>query len=139
MTNEQIIKNVGMTTVDATGAGLLKPEQSRMFIKQAFNATPLMPLVRHEMRRARTGQLDKIGIAARVIRQKVEDIDANADGSVPVVDPNTGQITGYRAKAIFSTVKYSTEEVRLPWEVSNNLLRENIEGQSLESTITDLM
>ncbi len=137
-TNEQIIKAAGITTGDVTH-GLLNPEQARKFIKQTFEATPLGALVRHEMRRAKTGEIDKIGIASRIVRKKTENIDANGDGSAPALDPATGQVTGYRAKPNFSQVTYSTTPVRLPWELTEETLRENIEGAGLEATITNLM
>ncbi len=137
-TNEQIIKAAGITTGDVT-YGLLNAEQSRTFIRQTFEATPLGALVRHEMRRSKTGEIDKIGIASRIVRKKTENVDAQSDGSVPVVDPATGQVTGYRAKPNFSQVTYATKAVRLPWEISEETLRENIEGEGLEATITNLM
>lgn len=118
--NNQIIKST-LTTTDVT-SGLLNPEQSRQFIKQTFEATPLGPLVRHEMRRAKTGEIDKIGIASRILRKKTENTD-----------------DGYRAKPNFSKIEYATTAVRLPWEITEETLRENIEGQGLEATITNLM
>jgi hypothetical protein len=138
MNNEAIVKAAGLTSGDVT-FGLLNPEQSKQFIKQTFESTALGGLIRKEMRRSKTGELDKIGIASRVLRKKVENIDANSDGSAPVLDPETGQITGYRAKPNFSQVPYATTAVRLPWETSEETLRENIEGQSLEATVTSLM
>ncbi len=137
-TNDQIIKAAGITTGDVTH-GLLNPEQARKFIKQTFEPTALGALVRHEMRHAKTGELDKIGIASRIVRQKTENVDANGDGTAPVLDPATGQITGYRVKPNFSQVSYSTTPVRLPWELTEETLRENIEGAGLEATITNLM
>lgn len=137
-TNEQIIKAAGITTGDVT-YGLLNSEQARTFVKQTFEATPLGALVRHEMRHAKTGEIDKIGIASRIIRKKTENVDADSKGGVPVTDPATGQVTGYRAKPNFSQVTYATKAVRLPWEISEETLRENIEGEGLEATITNLM
>lgn len=137
-TNEQIIKAAGVTTGDVT-SGLLNSEQARQFIQQTFEATPLGGLVRHEMRRSKTGEIDKIGIASRIVRKKTENIDADGKGGVPTVDPTTGQVTGYRAKPNFSQVTYATKAVRLPWEISEETLRENIEGEGLEATITNLM
>ena len=137
-TNNQIVKNAAITTNTVTH-GLLSPEQARQFVQQAFEQTALGGLIRREMRRAKTGQIDKIGIGNRIIRRKVENIDANADGSAPTIDPNTGQVTGYRAKPHFDTVPYSTQAIRLPWEITEETLRENIEGQGLEATIAALM
>lgn len=115
-------KAAGALTTDGVSSGLLNPEQSRQFLRQAMEATPLTQLVRHEMRRARSGEVDKIGIAGRILRGKTE----NADD-------------GYRAKPTFGQVDYQTVAVRLPWEITEETLRENIEGQGLEATITNLM
>jgi hypothetical protein len=120
-------------------AGLLNPEQSRTFVRQTLEATALGPLVRHEMRRAKTGEIDKIGIASRILRKKVENIDVNSNGTAPTLDAETGQITGYRAQPNFSQVLYATTAVRLPWEITEETLRENIEGQAFETTVTNLM
>lgn len=137
-TNEQIVNAAGITTGDVT-YGLLNSEQAQRFIQQTFEATPLGGLVRHEMRRAKTGEIDKIGIASRIVRKKTENIDADSKGGVPTTDPATGQVTGYRAKPNFSQITYATKAVRLPWEISEETLRENIEGEGLEATITNLM
>lgn len=118
--NRQIVKDT-LTTAGVT-SGLLNPEQSRRFIQQTFEATPLQGLIRHEMRRAKTGEIDKIGIASRILRKKTENVD-----------------DGYRAKPNFASVPYACTPVRLPWEITEETLRENIEGQSLEATITNLM
>ena len=120
--NRYIIhKSATLETTDVT-SGLLNPEQSRRFMAQVFEATPLMPLVRHEMHRARSGEIDKIGIAGRILRGKTENTD-----------------DGYRSKPNFGQVNYQTVPVRLPWETTEETLRENIEGQGLEATITNLM
>lgn len=118
--NSQIIK--ATHTTSGMAAGILNPEQSRTFIRQTFDATPLGNLVRHEMRRSKTGELDKIGIASRILRKKTENND-----------------DGYRANATFSKIEYATTAARLPWEITEETLRENIEGEGLEAAITDLM
>ncbi|MEG1894635.1 MAG: hypothetical protein RR162_00245 [Oscillospiraceae bacterium] len=120
-TNTNIVNKAAVTTADVT-SGLLNPEQSRQFIKQTMESTALGGLVRTELRRAKTGELDKIGIGSRLVRKKTE----NADDA-------------YRGKPVFSKVEYSTVAVRLPWEITEETLRENIEGQGLEATITALM
>ena len=125
ISNRGIIRNAasaGALTTAGVSSGLLSPEQSRQFMRQAMEATPLTQLVRHEMRRARSGEIDKIGIAGRILRGKTENTD-----------------DGYRAKPNFSQVDYKTVSVRLPWEITEETLRENIEGQGLEATITNLM
>ncbi|MDO7787133.1 phage major capsid protein [Desulforamulus aquiferis] len=120
LTNQQIMKNT-ITTAGIT-AGLLNPEQAMKFIQQTFEATPLGGMVRSVVRRAKTGEVDKIGIGSRVIRKKTENTD-----------------DGYRAKPTFGKIEYATVAVRLPWEITEESLRENIEGQNFEEIVTNLM
>ncbi|MCD7810373.1 MAG: phage major capsid protein [Ruminococcus sp.] len=121
ISNESIIRKAAIETSTLT-SGLLNPEQARKFIQQTFEATNLGGLVRHEMRTAKTGEIDKIGIASRIVRKKTENTD-----------------DGYRADVTTSQIEYATTAVRLPWEITEETLRENIEGQNLESIITNLM
>ena len=120
--NSSIIRKAAIQTTSLSGGGLLNPEQARKFLQQTFEATNLGPLVRHEMRTAKTGEVDKIGIARRILRKKTENTD-----------------DGYRASVNTSQIEYSTTAVRLPWEITEETLRENIEGQNLEAIITNLM
>lgn len=121
VTNTQIVQNAAIQTT-SLAHGLLNPEQARKFIQQTFDATNLGPLVRHEMRTAKTGEVDKIGIASRILRKKTENTD-----------------DGYRANVETSAIEYSTTAVRLPWEITEETLRENIEGQNFEEIVTNLM
>lgn len=121
--NNSIISKAGGTIQTTTlTSGLLNPEQARKFIQQTFEVTNLGPLVRHEMRTAKSGEIDKIGIASRILRKKTENTD-----------------DGYRAEPKTSQIEYSTTAVRLPWEITEETLRENIEGQQLDAVITNLM
>ena len=119
--NNSIIRKAAIQTGTLT-SGLLNPEQARKFIQQTFDATNLGGLIRHEMRTAKTGEVDKIGIASRILRKKTENTDDR-----------------YRASVKTSQIEYSTTAVRLPWEITEETLRENIEGQNLEAIITNLM
>ena len=119
--NKDIIEKAAITTSILT-AGLLNPEQSKQFLKQVFDSTPLMDAIRRELRKSRTGEIDKIGIARRILRKKTENTDDD-----------------YRAAVDISKVEYATTAVRLPWEISGETLRENIEGDNFESVVTDLM
>ena len=121
ITNRQVIEKAVIDTASVT-YGLLNPEQARKFIQQTFEATSLRPLIRHEMRTAKTGEIDKIGIASRIVRQKVENTD-----------------DGYRANPKFDRIQYATTAIRLPWEITEETLRENIEGENFESIVTNLM
>lgn len=117
-----IIRKAAITTGGLSNGGLLNPEQARKFIQQTFEVTNLGPLVRHEMRVAKSGEIDKIGISSRIMRKKTENTD-----------------DGYRADVTTSKIEYATTAVRLPWEITEETLRENIEGQSFEGIVTNLM
>lgn len=122
-TNKTIINKAGSTISTSNIAhGLLNREQSKKFIQQTFEATNLGSLVRHVMRTAKSGEIDKIGIGSRLLRAKVENKD-----------------DGYRANVTTSVIEYACKAVRLPWEITEETLRENIEGQQLEAIITNLM
>lgn len=120
-TNNDIIRKAAIETTALT-SGLLNPEQAKKFIQQTFEATNLGGLVRHEMRTAKTGEVDKIGIGRRILRKKTENTD-----------------DGYRADVQTSQIEYATTAVRLPWEITEETLRENIEGQNFEQIVTNLM
>lgn len=120
--NERIVSKAGAIVTSGLASGLLNPEQARKFIQQTFEVTNLGGLVRHVMRTSKTGEIDKIGIGSRIVRKKTENTDDN-----------------YRAGVKTSQIEYATTPVRLPWEITEETLRENIEGQNLEKIITDLM
>lgn len=120
--NAAIINKAGAIQTGSLNHGLLNPEQARKFIQQTFEATNLGPLVRHVTRTAKSGEIDKIGIASRIVRGKTENSD-----------------DGYRAGVNTSVIEYACKAVRLPWEITEETLRENIEGQQMEAIITNLM
>lgn len=123
-TNIELIQRAAASiqTTSLKNGGLLAPYQARQFIQQTFDVTNLSPLVRHEMRVERIGEIDKIGIGRRILREKVENTD-----------------DGYRAGVTTSQIKFATTPVRLPWEITEETLRQNIEGENLNKVITDLM
>jgi len=118
---KDIIRKAAIDTSMLT-SGRLNTEQSRKFVQQIFESTNLGGLVRREMRISKKGEIDKIGIASRILRKKTENTD-----------------DGYRSDVETSKIEYLTTAVRLPWEITEETLRENIEGQSFEETVTNLM
>lgn len=122
-TNNQVINKAGTTTTQTLAAGgALNPEQAKQFIQQTFEKTALGNLIRHVQRVARAGEIDKIGIDRRILRAKTENTD-----------------DGYRAQPKHGKLEYSTTAVRLPWEITEEALRENIQGQNYENIVTNLM
>ena len=94
--NAQIVRKASTIETATLTSGLLSPEQAKKFIQQTFEATTLGNLVRHEMRTAKAGEIDKIGIASRILREKTEDND-----------------DGYRAGVNTSSIKYSCTDSSL--------------------------
>lgn len=120
---QQILNKAStISTGSLNNGGLLNPEQATKFIQQTFESNELGKYIRHEMRKSKTGEIDKIGIASRILRKKTENTDDN-----------------YRADVNTSKLEYATTAVRVPWEITEETLRENIEGQSFEKIVTDLM
>ena len=76
--NKAIVNAAGqpITTAGLAAGGALNPEQAKKFIQQTVEATPLSGLVRHELRSAKTGEIDKIGVGRRLLRKKTENTDA---------------------------------------------------------------
>jgi hypothetical protein len=115
------LRKAAITTGTAADA-MLAPGQATSFIRRVSDADPFGQAIRVEPRDRPSGSVEKIGVAAGLIRAAVE----NADD-------------GYRAAPTFGNVPYQVVGVRLPWEITNQFLRYNIEGQSAEDTIWNLM
>jgi HK97 family phage major capsid protein len=121
MTRRQALAKATVTTTDAA-SGLLDPQQGTSFIRKLKEKTSLASQIRQEVRTASSGEINKIATGSRIIRGATE----NADD-------------GYRAGATFATVGYTTRKVRLPWEVTEDVFHENIEGAGLEQTLVEEM
>ncbi len=119
-TNNKIIKDA--ITTDSVSHGLLAPYQAKKFLQQTFEATPFQQAIRHETRTEKSGEIDKIGIGHRLLRPKVE---------------NT--FDGVTASPKFGAVKYACEATRLDWDITNDTLRQNIEGENMDGIVTNLM
>lgn len=121
-TNRSIVSKASAIETSVVTSGLLQPYQAKKFLQQTFDATPLMKAIRHETRAEKSGEIDKIGIGRRKLRAKVENVD-----------------DGYRVKPEFGSVHYETTAVRMPWEITEETIRQNIEGEHFEEVVTDLM
>lgn len=118
MTRRQALYKATITTSDAS-AGLLDPQQAMAFIRTLKDKGTFGQAIRQDVRRAPSGEIDKLSTGSRLIRAATENSD-----------------DGYRAGATFATVPYQTVKMRLPWEVTEDVFHENIEGQNLEAKLT---
>lgn len=119
-TNAQIIKDT--ITTESVSHGILTPFQAKKFLVQTFEATPFQKAIRHVTRTEKSGEIDKIGIGHRLLRPKTE----NA-------------FDGVTASPTFGVVNYACKATRLDWDITNDTLRENIEGEDMDKVVTNLM
>jgi hypothetical protein len=114
--------NKATITTSGVGTGMLSAERGRAFIRALKDKGVLSSKMTQDTRTAATGVVDKIATGARIIRSATE----NADD-------------GYRVGATFTQVPYTTAKIRLPWEITEDALHENLEDGNLESIMLDEM
>lgn len=126
-TNENIVKGSIGTNTMATGGTVqyghngLSYEQAKKFLQDAIDATPLLPRVRHEMRTARAGEINKMGIAGRIMQGKVE-----------------GQ-AGTEKTVTHSMVPYHCKGQTVPWSINEEVFMDNIEREGYEDEVFSKM
>jgi len=98
--------------------GILKPEQAKQFYVQVFEQLEFSKLHRKIHRTAKSGEIDKLGIGQRLLRAKTEG---------PASDD------GYRVAPTGGRVQYTCARLKLPWEISEDAIHDNIEGEALET------
>lgn len=121
MDRREALSKATITTA-GVGTGLLSAERGRAFLRQLKDKGVLSTKMSQDTRTAATGVVDKLATGARILRAAVE----NADD-------------GYRVGATFTQVPYTTVKVRLPWELTEDALHENLEDGNLESVMLDEM
>lgn len=117
MTRREAIAKATMTTTTGSGA-LLNPERTDQFLWRLRNSTQSRSLMRGKTTRASSGTIDKAFVNKRIIRKAVENSD-----------------DGYRADAGFGNLGYATVKIRLPWEMTRDFERENIQGLSFAADL----
>lgn len=123
LSNQEII-NKGITLAEGQDSGMLNPEQSQEFMKMVFDDSSFLGELRHEMRGATKGTIEKLGVGRRVLRKKIEgDALAKEDLAEPVL----------------SAVPYSTTDIVLGAEISEKFIRENIEKEGFEDVFMGML
>lgn len=122
LSNKELLEKAVITTADIVSAGRLNDAQADRFIDFVIDVTGLQGRVRVVRFRNDKLDIDKIGVGKRVALPKKEAKD-------PAV----------RRKANFSKVTLQPEEIMVPWELSDEFVTENLEGEEVEDTIMRLM
>lgn len=122
LSNKEILEKAVITTAEIVQAGRLNDAQADRFIDFVIDVTGLQGRVRVVRFRNDKLDIDKIGVGRRVAVPKKEAID-------PAV----------RRRIKTSKVTLQPEEIMVPWELSDEFVSENIEGEQVEDTIMRLM
>lgn len=122
MENRDALAELVKAAIETKVGGQLNDEQSQAFIQEVQAKSSFGSQIRTERRRAPKGKIEKMGIGSRLVRGHSENTD-----------------DGYRASITTDDVSYDAGELWLPFEVTKNFLHENIEGESAEARILDLM
>lgn len=121
-TNGQIIKN--STIVSSLDSTAMNYQQVEKFIEVAYESNSFLKGIRHETRTSAKGTIDKITIRGRNLRSKKENVMA-----------------GNLATPEFPQVPYAVEPVVLPFEITEELIRQTqrVRGQDAEDIIMRAM
>lgn len=115
--NTTIQKSTIVTSMDNTA---LNYEQVDAFTEMAYESTEFLKGIRHINRLSSKGTIDKIGVTGRNLRGKKENIPA-MNGAAPT----------------FPQVPYAVEPVVLPFEITEEFIRQTqrVRGQNAEDII----
>lgn len=122
---EEILSKANEVTTSVVGndsGGLLKPEQSNRFLDFVIDQSVLMQNARVVRMRSPQMEIDKVSVGTRLLAKATEATD-----------------TGTNAAVTFTKVSLSTVKLRLDWALSTESLEDNIEGNSLEDHIAQMM
>ncbi len=121
LSNAAALRAAGpILTTDLEDGGLFTPEQSEKFFLLAFEQDQFGAAHRVEMRKARTGEIDRLFVQPRQMRKRTENTD-----------------DGFRAKPEHSKVEYSLQGTRIPFEITEESLDYNIEEEGYEDTVVE--
>lgn len=117
--NEAITKAIGTSAIST---GVLNPDQAQAFVQQVFQATPMLTAARRVLMGAQKMNVDKIGVGSRLLRKRPE-----------------GTTVAGMATLATSQVQLDAVNFSLPWEITEDAIRYNLEGERFEETVISLM
>jgi|TARA_Y100000034_G_scaffold132527_1_gene195761 hypothetical protein len=124
-TQEEILAKANEVTTSVVGnasGGILKPAQANRFIDFVVDQSVLLQNSRVVRMRSDQMEIDKLSVGTRLMAKATEASDTGANSAVT-----------------FTKVSLTTVKLRLDWEVSTESLEDNIEGDSLEDHLAQVM
>ena len=120
--SNEMMQKVIQTSGFAAGQGLLKPEQSERFVDYMVDSTTLFPQVRTVRMSRDVQDIDKINVGRRILRGASEAVD-----------------DGINVGVRFTKISLTSSKFRADWELSRDVLEDNLEGAALEGHIARLL
>lgn len=124
MLNRIALRRAALDLAGMAGGGILGTEQSKIFVEAMFDSSAFMQKVRREPMASATKEIDKIGMTSRIARRATE---------------NDATIVNYTQVPTFGKINLTAKKYMLPWEITDEVLEDNIEGDALETRIARLM
>lgn len=121
-TKELLRKAVDTSVVGNGGGGLLNAKQSNRFLDWVFDQSVLAKNSRVVRMNEPTIDVDKVDITSRKMRKATEGTNDGLDA-----DPS------------FTKISMTTTKIRLDWQITTEALEDNIEGNSLEDHVAQIM
>lgn len=122
MNNQELVRKAVITTDQIAASGKLNPQQSDRFIDLVVDVTGLTNNVRVARFRNEQLDIDKIQVGRRVALPKAE-----------------ASASSVRRGVQTSKVSLNPKNVVVPFEISNDFMLENIEGENIEDTVIRMM
>ena len=122
ISNEELVEKAVITTNELAAAGKLNPKQADRFIDYVVDESMLKNNARVVKFRNETMDIDKLGIGKRAALPKAE-----------AADP------GLRRSVNTSKVSLQPKTIMVPFEISDEFREINLEGESVEEHIIQMM
>ena len=110
-----------VTTTDL-GTGVMNRQQANRFIQMVQEQAILLKKCRVMPVNHPKGQIDKIGVASRILRA-----------------PGEGETVASEASVTIGSVNYDTVKVMLRYGITNEAIEDNIERENLANTVAKIM
>ena len=124
LSNRRVVQRAVTSTTDLASGGILNTAQASRFIQMLIDPNQMMPLVRTVTMDAPVQDFDKISVASRIARGMTE---SDATHVNFMRQPTHGKVT------------LTAKKVGLPWGITEEAKKDNIEGEAYEDRLARLM